>query len=177
MILPSLKCHSKQSACSSVFAVFAVCRGGTVAGALQHAASPSACALDMKRTVPPINLAGGWLFDPFHNHLPYQPSNRGYAVVALALLCCGCRQLSLLSKPELELKLIQTHMTQKPVLRVEVGKGCLCGLISLGDSTSIYCFSALKQQKTDEITPDQRAFFFMVETTGTIATRVLIGSV
>jgi hypothetical protein len=49
-------------------------------------------------------------------------------------------------------------MTQKPVLRVEVGKGRLCGLLSLGDSKSIYCFSALKQQKTEEITPDQRAF-------------------
>jgi hypothetical protein len=35
---------------------------------------------------------------------------------------------------ELELELIQTHMTQKTVLRVEVGKGRLCGLLSLGDS-------------------------------------------
>jgi hypothetical protein len=34
---------------------------------------------------------------------------------------------------------------------------------SLGDSTSIYCFSTLKQQKTEEITPDQRAFLFLVK--------------
>jgi hypothetical protein len=32
---------------------------------------------------------------------------------------------------ELELELIQAHVTQKPVLRVEVGKGRLCGLLSL----------------------------------------------
>jgi hypothetical protein len=51
-----------------------------------------------------------------------------------------------------------THMTQKLVLRVEVGKGRLCGLLSLGYSTGIYCFSTLKQQKTEEITPDQRVF-------------------
>jgi hypothetical protein len=69
-------------------------------------------------------------------------------------------------------------MTQKPMLlRVEVGKGRLCGLLSLGDSKSIYFFSALKQQKTEEITPDQRAFLFLVKTTATIATRVLIGSI
>jgi hypothetical protein len=35
---------------------------------------------------------------------------------------------------ELELELTQTHMTQKPMLRVVVGKGRLCGLLSLGDS-------------------------------------------
>jgi hypothetical protein len=68
-------------------------------------------------------------------------------------------------------------MTQKPMLRVEVGKVRLCGPLSLGDSKSIYCFSALKQQKTEETTPDQRAFLFLVETTGTVATRVLIGSI
>jgi hypothetical protein len=78
---------------------------------------------------------------------------------------------------ELELELIQTHMTQKPMLRVEVGKVRLCGLLSLGDSKSIFCFSAPKQQKTEEIMPDQRAFLFLVETTGTVATRVLIGSI
>jgi hypothetical protein len=81
-------------------------------------------------------------------------------------------------RKELELELIQTHMTQKPMRRVEVGKGRLCGLLSLslGDSKSIYCFSALKQQKTEDITPDQRAFLFLVETTGTIATRVRVAS-
>jgi hypothetical protein len=78
------------------------------------------------------------------------------------------------SKEELELELIQTHMTQMPVLWVEVGKGRLCGLFSLGDSTSIYCFSALKQQKTVEITPDQKASLFLVKTAGTSATRFLI---
>jgi hypothetical protein len=52
---------------------------------------------------------------------------------------------------ELELELMKVHITQKPVLWVEVGKGRLCGLLSLGDSTSIYCFCALKQQKTEEI--------------------------
>jgi hypothetical protein len=46
-------------------------------------------------------------------------------------------------------------MTQTPVLRVEVGKGRLCGLLSLGDLTSTYCFSTPKQQKTGDITPDQ----------------------
>jgi hypothetical protein len=73
---------------------------------------------------------------------------------------CPC-----LPNPAFELELIQTHTTQKAVLRVEVGKGRLCGLL---------CFSALKQQKTEEITPDQTAFLFLVETTRTIATRVLI---
>jgi hypothetical protein len=54
-------------------------------------------------------------------------------------------------------------MTQKSMLRVEVGKGRLCGLLSLGDSTSIHCFSTLKKQKTKEITPDQRAFLSLVK--------------
>jgi hypothetical protein len=53
-------------------------------------------------------------------------------------------------------------MTQKPMLRVEVGKGRLCGLLSLGDSTSIYCFSTLRP-KTEEITPDQKAFLFLAK--------------
>jgi hypothetical protein len=55
------------------------------------------------------------------------------------------------------------------MLRAEVGKGRLCGLLSLGDSTSIYCLSSRKQQKTDEITPYQRAFLFLLKTTGTSA--------
>jgi hypothetical protein len=64
-------------------------------------------------------------------------------------------------------------MTQKPMLRLKWARG----LLSLGDSKGIYCFSALKQQKTEKTTPDHRAFLFLVETTGAIAIRVLIGSV
>jgi hypothetical protein len=39
----------------------------------------------------------------------------------------------------------------------------LRGLLSLGDTTL--------KQKIEEITPDQRAFLFLVETTGTIISR------
>jgi hypothetical protein len=63
------------------------------------------------------------------------------------------QRIEALRLEKLELELKQILMTQKPVLRVEVGKGRLCGLLSLGDSTSTFCFLTTKQQKTEEITP------------------------
>jgi hypothetical protein len=58
------------------------------------------------------------------------------------------------------------------VLRVEIEalKWARGGLVSLDDSTSIYFFSTLKQQKTEKITPDQIAFLFLVKTAGLVLT-------